>query len=81
MAFMRASRIATRGTDQRTDRTGDQICEFLFQSKDVGHAADVLRPLLDADDDDAAGYQDLQGIKALGGVSVLDRRIAVSPPD
>jgi hypothetical protein len=78
---MRASRIATRGTDQRTARTGDQICEFLFQSKDVGHAADVLRPLLDADDDDAAGYQDLQGIKALGGVSVLDRRIAVSPPD
>jgi hypothetical protein len=28
-----------------------------------------------------AGYQDFQGFKALGGISVLDRRTAVSPPD
>ncbi len=25
-----------------TDRIGDQVCEFLFRCKHVGHAADVL---------------------------------------
>ena len=43
------------GNEAWTDRIGDQVCEFLFRRQHVGHAADVLRPVLHTDDDDTAG--------------------------
>lgn len=39
----------------RTHRIGDEVRELLFRCKNVGHAADVLRSVLHANDDSAAG--------------------------
>jgi hypothetical protein len=40
--------------ESRADRVGDQVCEFLFRCKHVGNATDVLRPVLNTDNDDTA---------------------------
>ena len=42
------------GNQAWTDRIGDQVCEFLLRRQHVGHAADVLRPVIHTDDDDTA---------------------------
>ena len=42
------------GNEAWTDRIGNQVCEFLFRCKHVGHTADILRSVLHADDDNTA---------------------------